>query len=131
MHLFDLSANPRTASIDEVARTIGVSRSGLYRAFEPMGGVLTYVRQRRLDRIYATLRAPVETPPSIDGLAKHYGFTGAAKLSDAFQKRFGFSLGDVKPSCVTAGAPRINAGGELDRAAHDVFIDWLRVGEMV
>ena len=29
------------------------------------------------------------------------------------------------------GRGRGGTGGEVDRAAHDVFIDWLRVGETV
>lgn len=132
MHLFDSAALPPASSAADVAEMIGVSRSGLYRAFEPMGGVMAYIRQRRLDRVYAALRSPAATPRAIDELARHHGFKDGAQMATAFCKRFGFAPHEVRPSLV--GAPygsAVNARGEMDRAAHDVFIDWLRVGEAV
>ncbi|UZK65882.1 helix-turn-helix domain-containing protein [Sphingomonas sp. M1-B02] len=132
MHLFDSPSLPTSASVADVARMIGISRSGLYRAFEPMGGVVAYVRQRRLDRMYAALRAPACEARSIHALARDYGFASGAEMTSAFKKRFGFSPEDIKPSTFAGGAqPGMNMRGELDRAAHDIFIDWLRVGETV
>lgn len=131
MHMFDSAALPRSASVDDVARMIGVSRSGLYRAFEPMGGVLAYVRQRRLDRVYAALRAPAWAGRPIDALARHHGFGSGRQLAAAFDKRFGQSLDDVRSASLSMPGGRYGDMGGVDRAAHDVFIDWLRVGETV
>lgn len=131
MHLFDSAAVPRSASVGDVAEMIGVSRSGLYRAFEPMGGVMNYVRQRRLDRVYAALRAPARVPRSLDDLARFNGFSDRAQLLAAFRKRFGCSPDDVSPTTLGAEGSMLNLRGEMERAAHDVFIDWLRVGEAV
>lgn len=132
MHLFDSAALRPSATVEDVAEMIGVSRSGLYRAFEPMGGVMAYIRRRRLDRVYAALRSPAATPRTIDTLARHHGFRDTAQLASAFHKRFGFALQDVRASSLKGRRESsINAGGEMDRAAHDVFIDWLRVGEAV
>src|SRR5690606_1770391 len=91
IHVFDSAPQRRPVSVAEVARMIGVSRSSLYRAFEPMGGVLTYVRQRRLARIYAALRAHGGATVSMEALATQYGFSSAAQLRTAFRSRFGFS----------------------------------------
>ncbi|RYY25871.1 MAG: helix-turn-helix domain-containing protein [Sphingomonadales bacterium] len=132
MHLFDSAALSRSAGVDDIAVKIGVSRSSLYRAFEPMGGVMAYVRHRRLDRVYAALRAPTSASRSIDELAFRHGFRDRAQLVSAFQKRFACSPQDVRPSTLgNSVGSGVNARGEMDRAAHDVFIDWLRVGEAV
>lgn len=130
MHIFDSLAPLSATSVDDVARMIGVSRSGLYRAFEPMGGVLAYVRQRRLDRVYATLRSPNRVAGSTDCLARDHGFESGKQLVTAFSRRFGFHLEDIKPSYrVTQFDDGGLRCGEMDHAAHDVYIDWLRIGE--
>lgn len=132
MQLFDSASLPRSASVADVAEAIGISRSGLYRAFEPMGGVIAYVRHRRLDRVYATLRAPAGKPYSIDELAWRHGFTDGSQLARAFHKRFGCRPHEIRPSVLEdRNGSGINVHGEIDRAAHDVAIDWLRVGELV
>lgn len=132
MHVFD-SLPPRSAtSVDNVARMIGVSRSSLYRAFEPMGGVLKYVRQRRLDRVYAALRSPNRQPGTIDGMAREHGFSSGEQLATAFYRRFDIRAEDIAPAPRQALNGRRNpAPGAMDHAAHDVFIDWLRIGEAI
>lgn len=134
VHVFDSMSSRRKPSVDEVAHAIGVSRSSLYRAFEPMGGVLTYVRHRRLARVYGALRMRSGADVSLDALATQEGFASAAQLSAAFRERFGFSPQDVSPySPGRFGGPSGGRSGEpsddLDIAAHDVIIDWLRAGE--
>lgn len=131
VHVFDAMSNRRPPSVEDVAKAIGVSRSSLYRAFEPMGGVLTYVRHRRLARVYAALRMRSGVSVSLEALATQQGFTSAAQLSTAFRERFGFGPQEVSPSSLALTA-RVGAGlvDDLDSAAHDVVIDWLRVGEM-
>lgn len=132
VHVFDTLSHRSQPSVEDVAKAIGVSRSSLYRAFEPMGGVLTYVRHRRLARVYAALRIGGPQPVSLDVLATQQGFASAAQLSTAFRERFGFAPQDVSP--YTPTRPRVGGGGpadDRDSAAHDVVIDWLRVGEKV
>lgn len=128
VHVFDAMSSRRQPSVDEVAKAIGVSRSSLYRAFEPMGGVLTYVRHRRLARVYAALRVRAGTADRIETLADQYGFASSAQLSAAFRERFGFGPQDVSLSRLAQPGESRN-GEEFTRAAHDVLIDWLRVGE--
>lgn len=128
MHIFDTLPN---ASIDDVAREIGVSRSSLYRAFADMGGVMTYVRNRRLDRAYAMLRSGAGGhSTAIEAAARASGFLSRTRFKSAFRARFGFDAGEIAPSSLTRADAMGRASGLVDSAAHDVFIDWLRVGEV-
>lgn len=47
-----LNVRPDIAAL---ARTVGVSRSSLYRAFQSSGGVMAHIARKRLDRAYAIL----------------------------------------------------------------------------
>ncbi len=69
---------------------LGVSRSALYRLFEPLGGVVHYIQSRRLDHLRAQLTRPGEHRRLAD-LARLYGFSDGAHLSRAFRARFGHS----------------------------------------
>jgi AraC-like DNA-binding protein len=128
MHLFETAATRRPPSVDDVAKAIGVSRSSLYRAFEPMGGVLRYVRHQRLSRVYAALRARAGAEMELDALAAQHGFASAKQLAKAFRDRFGVGPEEIQPSAL-AGRFLPIGSGVLDAAAHDVFLDWLRVGK--
>lgn len=128
MHLFEMASTRRPPTVDEVAKAIGVSRSSLYRAFEPMGGVVSYVRHQRLARVYAALRVRSGADVGLEALALQQGFASTNQLAKAFRERFGIDPKEVQPSRL---ARRSTATGtdELESAAHDVFLDWLRVGE--
>lgn len=129
IHVFDAASKRREMSVADVAMTIGVSRSSLYRAFEPMGGVLTYVRNRRLARVYAAQRMRTGSSVGLEVLASEHGFASAKQLNAAFRDRFGF--GPLEVEAQREGRPE---GPEqsglrtLSAAGHDVVIDWLRVG---
>jgi AraC-like DNA-binding protein len=132
MQVFDARAADPSLNVNEVALSIGVSRSALYRAFGDMGGVQTYVLHRRLDRAYADLRVSGGGRlASIEDIAGRYGFGSRARFDRAFRDRFGFPPTEVAPvGFVGRGAPlAANEEGWLDGAAHDVVVDWLRRGE--
>jgi AraC-like DNA-binding protein len=48
----------RDLGVDKLARTFGLSRASLYRLFEPVGGVASYIRTRRLARARQELTTP-------------------------------------------------------------------------
>ncbi|NBW08011.1 MAG: helix-turn-helix domain-containing protein [Caulobacteraceae bacterium] len=132
MQVFDARAADPSLNVNEVALAIGVSRSALYRAFGDMGGVQTYVLNRRLDRAYADLRVSGGGRlASIEDIASRYGFGTRIRFDRAFRERFGFPPSEVAPvGFVGRGAPlAANEEGYLDGAAHDVVVDWLRRGE--
>jgi AraC-like DNA-binding protein len=80
---------------DEVARAIGVSRSVLYRAFEPSGGVARAIHSRRLARLRALLSRPDEVSRIAD-LSQACGFSSASDCSRAFKAAYGLSPSDYR-----------------------------------
>lgn len=74
--------------------TLNLSRSSLYRAFEPLGGVAGFIRQRRLARIHALICAGESH--SVAEFAASFGFPSATQLTRAFRSHFGYSVSDLK-----------------------------------
>lgn len=73
-----------------IGRAIGLSRSSLYRLFEPEGGVAAFVRTRRLERVHALISDASERRPLAD-IAYDYGFHNERSFRRSFQRHFGFS----------------------------------------
>jgi AraC-like DNA-binding protein len=103
-----------------VAQAVDMSRTTLYRLFESHGGVMAYVKRRRLHRIRSILVAN-EDPRSLAGISEDYGFQGGAHFSREFRKEFGCSPGEVRgdrlPQIDTNAAPEADLGMIL-RALH-------------
>ncbi|MGA0594921.1 helix-turn-helix domain-containing protein [Enterovirga sp. CN4-39] len=95
----DLHADP-----DRIALAVGRSRSALYRAFEPHGGVARYIQSRRLVRIRSLLADPNEVR-SISTLAMACGFASASHCSRAFRSAYGLSPGDFRALSQRGGQP--------------------------
>jgi len=79
---------------EKLQTTLNLSRSSLYRAFEPLGGVAGFIRQRRLARIHAMICAGESL--SVAQFAASFGFTSATQLTRAFRLHFGYSITDLK-----------------------------------
>lgn len=69
---------------------LGVSRSRLYRIFEPLGGVASYIRRQRLLRTRDALSDIADTR-SISRIAEEWGFVDASAYSRTFEHEFGIS----------------------------------------
>lgn len=82
-----------------------VSRSHLYRAFEPDGGVAKVIRDKRLDNAYRTLIKQRGQPVSLKDIAYRYGFHDSVQFTKAFKVRFGLSPKDAGKF----GAPLLTA----------------------
>ena len=82
-------------SVANLCRTLGVSRSALYRLFAAEGGVQAYITRRRLDRVAATLRDPLDRDRIAD-IAERWGFCDAAYLGRLFRERFGMTPSDYR-----------------------------------
>ncbi len=78
-----------------VQRELGISRSRLYRLFEPYGGVVHYIQHRRLLDAHAALADPNDRRRILD-IAEERGFTDGAEFSRAFKREFGYSPSDVR-----------------------------------
>ncbi|WP_373563001.1 helix-turn-helix domain-containing protein [Sphingomonas melonis] len=78
-----------------LSRTLGVSRSTLYRLLQEEGGVQAYIRTRRLARIAESLRTAGDRQ-TIAMLAERWGFCDAAYLGRAFREVYGMTPGDYR-----------------------------------
>lgn len=91
---------------DELAAALGVSRSKLFRLFEPHGGVQRWMLGERLR---GSLQSIMRSTPDhkIAAIARNHGFRSEAHFSRAFQKRYQISPSSVralaKDSVRTAG----------------------------
>lgn len=90
---------------EKLQSALNLSRSSLYRAFEPLGGVAFFIRDRRLARVHARVSAGERV--TVSQLAGTFGFASAAQLTRAFTAHFGYSVSDLR------ARSRVPVGAEL------------------
>lgn len=73
---------------DKLCRAVGISRSHLYRIFEPVGGVSNYIRRKRLLKTRDAL-ADSSDRRTISNIAEEWGFTDPSTYSRMFKSEFG------------------------------------------
>jgi AraC-like DNA-binding protein len=78
-----------------LCRHFGLSRAVLYRAFKPLGGVASFIRNLRLRKAYLALRQPGGSAP-LGVIAETLGFSSVATLRDAFRHKFGFGPAEAR-----------------------------------
>jgi AraC-like DNA-binding protein len=102
-----------------------ISRTQLYRLFEPLGGVANYIQEQRLVRAYAELSNPAHDHRRIYEIAFAWGFSSEAHFSRLFRHTFGQS-----PSAVRARvhATLSNAGRPTPAgsASDSSYAEWVR-----
>ena len=100
-------------SPEKLCRDLNVSRSRLYRIFEPTGGISSYIRRQRLLRTRDILADQTDSR-SISAIAEEWGFMDASTYSRTFRREFGITpkeareagwLGIKHPWIPPAGAP--------------------------
>jgi AraC-like DNA-binding protein len=74
----------------------GMTRSTLYRLFEPLGGVTAYITERRLHYALRILADPLQSRRRISQLAFDLGFSHASAFTRAFKDLFGLSPKDAR-----------------------------------
>ncbi len=84
-----------TLAADSLRRELGVSRSRLYRLFEPFGGVMHYIQRRRLLDAHSALSDPNDRRRIIE-IAEQHCFSDGTEFSRAFRREFGCSPTDVR-----------------------------------
>lgn len=89
--LSDAELKPQTL-LDE----FGITRSTLYRLFEPLGGVSGYITQRRLHRAFRTMTDTLQPRRRISELAFELGFSQPSAFTRAFKEQFGLSPKDIQ-----------------------------------
>ncbi|MGY6628090.1 MAG: AraC family transcriptional regulator [Oceanicaulis sp.] len=86
----------RDIPVEAIASRFNLSRSLLYRMFEPEGGVLSYIRERRLRQAYRKLSDPGFASRTIGEIAFSCGFHSEAHFSRVFRQRFAMRPRDVR-----------------------------------
>ncbi|WP_019998394.1 AraC family transcriptional regulator [Aureimonas ureilytica] len=89
-HIENNLADP-ALSIDSISRHFGLSRSALYRIFEPLGGIADYIRDRRLERAALRLASVGMGRGAVARLGLACGFPSEASFSRAFRNRYGLT----------------------------------------
>ncbi|MDI6025906.1 helix-turn-helix domain-containing protein [Corticibacterium sp. UT-5YL-CI-8] len=81
--------------VEELCRQLGMSRTSLYRLFEPLGGVVQYIRSARLLDAHRILSNSTDTRPIYEVGAER-GFVGPSEFSRAFKRHFGYSPSEAR-----------------------------------
>jgi AraC-like DNA-binding protein len=76
---------------EKLAALFGLSRASLYRLFEPVGGVGTYIRTARLSRAHQEIVAPQNADRRAGHIAMSLGFPSPAAFNRAFRETYGLS----------------------------------------
>src|SRR4051812_29513017 len=79
-----------TLGPEKLCRLAGVSRSQLYRTFEPHGGVARYIQVQRLRLAHAMLSDP-GCRLTVAAIAERAGLFDASAFSRAFRQEFGYT----------------------------------------
>ncbi|WP_213958702.1 helix-turn-helix domain-containing protein [Variovorax sp. dw_954] len=120
----DLHLSEPDLSAEALCGFFKVSRSTIYRLFEPLGGVAHYVKERRLARIHAVLSSSTQRQ-YLGRIAEDHGFKSTTHFSRAFREQYGYSPNEVRQRGLLAAsepAPLASAG----QAAFDKWLRSLR-----
>lgn len=82
-------------NVKALSRQLGISRTSLYRLFEPLGGVVHYVRSARLQDAHRLLSTGSDLRP-IHEIAAERGFVDPSEFSRAFKRQFGYSPSEAR-----------------------------------
>jgi AraC-like DNA-binding protein len=104
-----------------LCRKANVSRSTLYRLFDPFGGVMRYIQRERLRLAHRRLSDPEERE-SVARIAEAAGLFDPSSFSRAFRREFGCTPAEVRAMAragllVPPARPQEQAGGPASLAA--------------
>jgi AraC-like DNA-binding protein len=109
---------------NRICRLAGVSRSQLYRLFEPHGGVARYVQRERLRHAHRALSSPEDTR-DINRIAEELGLFDASSFSRVFRREFDYSPTELRMIAQSGGIVAPIARGDMGPRASD-FLGVLR-----
>ncbi|MBE9398608.1 helix-turn-helix domain-containing protein [Pontibacterium sp. N1Y112] len=92
----DTNLSTPTLNPDMIAASLGLSRSRLYRLAEPLGGIQTFIRNRRLRHAFQLLVLRGNEINSLTALAYAEGFQSEDTFRRAFKNAFGMTPSEVK-----------------------------------
>ncbi|GJD86942.1 hypothetical protein BHAOGJBA_0440 [Methylobacterium hispanicum] len=108
-----------TLTPDSVCHAMGVSRSTLFRAFQPYGGVARVIWERRLQALRRDLLGGA--PGTIAEIGERYGFGSGVQISRSFRRAFGLSPSEFRQEQTIRLRDRLPAA-----PGPDLFTQWVR-----
>jgi len=110
--------------VEDLCRHFNVSRSHVYRLFEPVGGVHHYLTDARLERCFSELLVADPARVKVAHVASSWGFPEASSFSRRFRAKF-----DTTPSQVLGRAHTRQISGALSRTVNDTeycrrYLEW-------
>jgi AraC-like DNA-binding protein len=117
----NLGARDLTAAT--IGRQLGMPRSVIYRAFEPLGGIAQHVRARRLEPVHVLLENP-DVDGKIADIAGDFGFASDVHFSRTFRERYGYNPRRTRNG--RANGWRELAAAVGTHAGPDVYRAWLK-----
>jgi AraC-like DNA-binding protein len=118
-HLGEATLGPARLS-----RMAGISRSQLYRLFEPHGGVALFIQRERLNAAHRALLDPADAR-GIAEIAEAVGLFDPSSFSRMFRRTFGLSPRDLRMAR-SAGGLGTRGRGSLGEDPRGSFADLLR-----
>jgi AraC-like DNA-binding protein len=123
LRYIDAHLDSALLSADALCKAFAVSRTTLYRLFEPLGGVAQEIKTRRLERVHQALLAPQTATRRIAGIAEAFGFADPTYFSRAFRQHFGYTPSQARSMRPRDAVSGLRPGGSYD---HDLWLRALR-----
>ncbi|MBU8540025.1 helix-turn-helix domain-containing protein [Falsiroseomonas tokyonensis] len=89
-----------------LCRLVGISRSRLYRLFEPVGGVVRDIQRERLRQAHRAIADPTDSR-TIQVISEELGFLEPTTFSRAFRREFGYAPGALRRVAPPEHRPRL------------------------
>ncbi len=111
-------------SPQSIIHAFGVSRTVLYRLFEQLRGVTSYIQQRRVARAYAALMHPANRQRRIYDIGFDLGFASEAHFSRSIRRAYGVTPSDIRTRAILSRKllPSELASHGLER---DDYASWI------
>ena len=114
-----------TLNAERVCGRFGVSRPTLYRLFEPHGGFMRYIQERRLRRCFTELTSPHASGQRIADIAQRWGFSNEATFSRAFRRQFDVSPRELRHAAAKSGSRPGHVPGGSRWTSNGLIESWL------
>lgn len=108
-----------TLTPNSVCRAVGASRSTLFRAFQPYGGVAQVIWERRLQAVRRDLLGG--SPGTITEIGERYGFGSGVQISRSFRRAFDMTPSEFRREQESRLQDRLPAA-----QGPDLFTQWVR-----
>ncbi|HTR05608.1 MAG TPA: helix-turn-helix domain-containing protein [Paraburkholderia sp.] len=121
-HLLSPDLNP-----ERICKDMGISRSKLYRLFEPTGGVMRLIQRKRLTLAREALLDPAtRRRKRISEVAWRHGFVSEKHFSRRFKEEFGCTPSEISTQGMHETPGQVARAGSRAATRSSDFGEWMR-----